>query len=95
MALLFFNLSSNSLLVLFKSTLFHSHFTSQFIYVEICLPLRKCYDEKGRGAVVSKDDDVRPWLRGFVESVGEEKAQKLLANAGSFVRLMNISMSKK
>ncbi len=30
------------------------------------------------------DDDIRPWLKGFVESVGYEKAKYLLTGAGEF-----------
>jgi len=48
---------------------------------------RECYDQKGREATTSMDDDIRPWLKSFVESVGHEKAKKLLAGAGKFVRL--------
>ena len=33
------------------------------------------------------DDDIRPWLKSFVESVGQEKAKALLAGAGNFVHL--------
>ena len=33
------------------------------------------------------DDDIRPWLKGFVDSVGHEKAKLLLAGAGNFVHL--------
>lgn len=47
----------------------------------------QCYDEKGREAADGMDDDIRPWLKSFVESVGPEKAKKLLAGAGHFVRL--------
>jgi len=33
------------------------------------------------------DDDIRPWLRSFVDSVGREKAEVLLAGAGNFLSL--------
>jgi len=45
---------------------------------------RKCYDDKAREASVQPDDDIRPWLKGFVDSVGREKAEILLAGAGKF-----------
>ncbi|KAL7538015.1 hypothetical protein ACHAXR_008228 [Thalassiosira sp. AJA248-18] len=48
---------------------------------------KECYDEKGKGAAVAVNDDVRPWLQKFVEKVGHEKAQRLLSNAGHFVKL--------
>jgi hypothetical protein len=37
---------------------------------------------------LTTDVDIRPWLNGFVEEVGERKARILLANAGNFTRLM-------
>ena len=49
--------------------------------------LTQCYEKKGSGAAVAKDDDVRPWLRRFVENVGQDKAKRLLAHAGEFVNL--------
>mmetsp|Transcript_9579 Transcript_9579/g.17227 ORF Transcript_9579/g.17227 Transcript_9579/m.17227 type:complete len:432 (-) Transcript_9579:435-1730(-) len=48
---------------------------------------KKCYDEKGTEAIKKMDDDIRPWLKAFVNSVGEEKARALLAGAGDFVHL--------
>ena len=48
---------------------------------------KKCCDAKGKEAIKQVDDDIRPWLRAFVASVGQEKAKKLLAGAGSFVHL--------
>lgn len=48
---------------------------------------KSCYDEKGREAAKQMDDDIRPWLKGFVDSVGHEKAKLLLAGAGNFVHL--------
>mmetsp|Transcript_758 Transcript_758/g.1771 ORF Transcript_758/g.1771 Transcript_758/m.1771 type:complete len:290 (+) Transcript_758:1499-2368(+) len=48
---------------------------------------RECYDEKGREAANAMDDDIRPWLRSFVDSVGREKAEVLLAGAGNFLSL--------
>jgi len=47
----------------------------------------ECYEEKGKEAANGMDDDIRPWLKSFVESVGPAKAKKLLAGAGNFVRL--------
>ena len=47
----------------------------------------QCYEEKNKTAAAAVDDDIRPWLKSFVTSVGQEKAKKLLANAGSFVKL--------
>jgi len=48
---------------------------------------KECYEQKGKEASVAMDDEIRPWLKSFVESVGPEKAKKLLAGAGNFVRL--------
>jgi len=48
---------------------------------------KECYEKKGSGAAVAMDDDIRPWLRKFVETVGHEKAKVLLSNAGDFVKL--------
>lgn len=48
---------------------------------------RKVYDEKGKDAGAVMDDDIRPWFKSFVESVGNEKAKILLAGAGEFVQL--------
>ena len=44
----------------------------------------QCYDEKGREAAYAMDDDIRPWLKSFVESVGYETAKYLLTGAGEF-----------
>ena len=51
--------------------------------------MQKCYDEKGVEAANGMDNDMRPWLKSFVESVGPEKAKHLLAGAGNFVSLSN------
>lgn len=48
---------------------------------------RECYDEKGKGAAVSMDNDLGPWLTRFVKTVGSEKAKKLLDGVGNFVKL--------
>mmetsp|Transcript_18255 Transcript_18255/g.39446 ORF Transcript_18255/g.39446 Transcript_18255/m.39446 type:complete len:656 (+) Transcript_18255:76-2043(+) len=48
---------------------------------------KKYYNEKGKNAVKQMDDDIRPWLKSFVDSVGQEKANTLLAGAGDFVDL--------
>lgn len=48
---------------------------------------RECYDKKGEEATKEIDDDIRPWLKAFVDSVGTEKARMLLAGAGNFVHL--------
>ena len=37
---------------------------------------RKCYNDKAREASVQPDDDIRPWLKGFVDRVGRKKRQK-------------------
>mmetsp|Transcript_25143 Transcript_25143/g.51938 ORF Transcript_25143/g.51938 Transcript_25143/m.51938 type:complete len:433 (+) Transcript_25143:137-1435(+) len=47
----------------------------------------ECYEEKGKGADWAWDDDVRKWLKSFVEKIGLDVSQELLANAGSFVDL--------
>jgi hypothetical protein len=52
-----------------------------------CKGCKKCYLEKGRGSDDASDDNIRPWLKGFVAEVGEEKAWILLAHAGDFPRL--------
>lgn len=44
----------------------------------------ECYLKKGNGTDFAADDDIRPWLRGFVEEVGREKAEILLAGVGDF-----------
>ena len=49
----------------------------------------KCYDEKGVEAANGMNNDMRPWLKSFVESVGSERAKQLLAGAGNFVSLSN------
>ena len=51
--------------------------------------MQKCYDEKGVEAADGMDNDMRPWLKSFVESVGSDKAKQLLAGAGKFVSLSN------
>ena len=51
--------------------------------------MQKCYDEKGVEAADGMDNDMRPWLKSFVESVGSDKAKQLLAGAGNFVSLSN------
>mmetsp|Transcript_24200 Transcript_24200/g.51871 ORF Transcript_24200/g.51871 Transcript_24200/m.51871 type:complete len:87 (-) Transcript_24200:41-301(-) len=48
---------------------------------------KECYDEKGREATKQRDDDIRPWLRAFVDSVGAQKGRALLFGAGDFVHL--------
>jgi len=48
---------------------------------------KKCYDDKGKEASKQFDDDIRPWLKRFVENVGVAKAKVLLAGAGNFVDL--------
>lgn len=45
---------------------------------------KECYLEKGKGSDFASDDDIRPWLKGFVAEVGIEKARDLLAHAGDF-----------
>ena len=57
------------------------------IFIRTALSCEQCYEEKDKGAATAADDDIRPWLRAFVESVGHEKAKVLLADAGSFVKL--------
>ncbi|KAL9186857.1 hypothetical protein ACHAXT_010577 [Thalassiosira profunda] len=52
---------------------------------------KECYEKKGSGAAVACDDDIRPWLKQFVANVGYEKAKKLLAGAGDFVTLPNVT----
>ena len=47
----------------------------------------KCYLEKGREAHKQNDDDIRPWLVGFVKSVGYDTAKTLLEGAGGFLKL--------
>lgn len=54
----------------------------------------KCYEKKGKGAAVAADDDIKPWLQRFVKQVGYEKAQKLLSNAGDFVKLQTPQQPK-
>lgn len=44
----------------------------------------QCYDKRGREAAYAMDDDIRPWLKSFVESVGYETAKHLLTGAGDF-----------
>ena len=46
--------------------------------------LFQCYNEKGREAAYAMDDDIRPWLKSFVDSVGYETAKHLLTGAGDF-----------
>ncbi|KAL7525338.1 hypothetical protein ACHAXR_002224, partial [Thalassiosira sp. AJA248-18] len=48
---------------------------------------KECYEEKGKEAATSMDDDIRPWLKSFVERIGPQKAKQLLAGAGNFVQL--------
>jgi hypothetical protein len=48
---------------------------------------RDCYLKRGKGSDVAKDDDIRPWIKGFVAEVGKERARVLLAHAGNFSRL--------
>lgn len=48
---------------------------------------RSCYDKKGSEATKRTDDDIRSWLRSFVDSVGQERAKAVLAGAGNFLRL--------
>jgi hypothetical protein len=48
---------------------------------------KECYLEKGKGSNVAIDDDIRPWLKGFVAEVGKENARILLARAGDFQRI--------
>lgn len=48
---------------------------------------KQFYNEKGKEAMKQMDDDIRPWLKSFVDSVGLEKAKVLLGGAGDFVQL--------
>ncbi|KAL9179090.1 hypothetical protein ACHAXT_000132 [Thalassiosira profunda] len=48
---------------------------------------KECYDEKGKDAAAAMDEDIAPWLKSFVGSVGREKAKQLLAGAGEFAPL--------
>ena len=47
----------------------------------------QCYDEKGKDAAAAMDEDIAPWLKSFVGSVGREKAKQLLEGAGEFAPL--------
>ena len=53
---------------------------------------RSCYNEKGNEAMEQFNEDIRPWLKGFVASVGIGKAKKLLQGAGNFVNLPPIKL---
>lgn len=50
---------------------------------------KRNYKRKGEYAAFSMDADVRPWLKQFVRSIGENKAKMLLKNAGEFPALGN------
>lgn len=45
---------------------------------------RECYDELSSGADVGYDNDICPWLKDFVRSVGHSRASSLLAGTGDF-----------
>ena len=47
----------------------------------------RCYNDKGNEAHKFDDDVIRPWLKGFVKSVGIDKAKILLNGTGSFEKL--------
>ena len=40
------------------------------------------------------DDDIRPWLKSFVESIGYETAKHLLTGAGEFTSLDEARLGK-
>jgi len=44
----------------------------------------ECYLKKGNGTDFAVNDNIRPWLRSFVDEVGEAKAHVLLAGVGDF-----------
>jgi len=51
---------------------------------------KECYEEKSSGANAGFDDDIRPWLKEFVQSVGRKKATMLLEGTGKFDALPNV-----
>jgi hypothetical protein len=45
---------------------------------------RKRFDQRANVRSVMNDDEVRPWIKGFVEYVGEPLARHLLQDVGKF-----------
>jgi hypothetical protein len=43
---------------------------------------RDSWEMKSRAGKVRNDDEIRPWIQGFVHHVGEHLAKYLLADAG-------------
>jgi len=52
----------------------------------------QCYEEKGNGADFAMDNDIQPWFKHFVQSLGKERAMMLLKNAGKFAKLGNVTL---
>ena len=66
---------------------FCSLFPLYFYLILLLYFALQCYAEKGKEAADEMDDDIRPWLKSFVGSVGLENAKILLEGAGNFAKL--------